>query len=128
MAMKFLVAILCAGAGLTLGASGADLAPKASALPEQANTAPVSVHDVQAEALPDNEFRIRFTVRNHTGQPKFIRAIPHDKRDEPVMGGKQILVSENPEGQKVELVVAILQPCYITVHCESYETNVILHW
>lgn len=97
--------------------------------PQEATVAvPVALSDVMTEILPDSKFRVRFTVHNLTHEAQTIRAIPYDRKDSAMMGGKRFTIPAGSGGESLEINVPLLAPRRLTIYCESFQTNYLLHW
>ena len=89
---------------------------------------PIILSEVQTDQLKDGQYRIRFTVRNPTGRAQSIRAIPYDHKQAAIIGGKKFDIPPDSGGEKLEIVVSIIQPKRLTIYCGDYQTNRTLRW
>ncbi len=88
---------------------------------------PISLMKVKADEIQGG-YRIRFAVRNHTGQAQSIRVVPYDSRSRAIMGGKKYSIPPRAEEEPVEIVVPISRPKQLTVYCGDFRTNRTLRW
>ena len=95
---------------------------------EKAAAVPVSVFDIKTDELPNSVYRISFAVKNLSGQLHSIRAIPYDRAMSAIMGGKRFDVPAHSDGERLEIVVPIIQPKQLRVFCDDYQTNCTLRW
>ena len=95
---------------------------------EAAVAVPVALSDVATAILPDSKFRVRFTIRNLTHEPQTVRAIPYDRKDSAMMGGKRFTIPAGSGGENLEINVPLLAPRRLTIYCGSYQTNYPLRW
>ncbi len=89
---------------------------------------PISVSDVKTHRLPNNEFRVDFTVKNFTDQLLLIRAIPYDAKAKALMGGKKFKIRPRSEGVRLEVAVPLVPPHELRVFCGEFQTNRTLRW
>lgn len=101
---------------------------KPAAAKKAAAGAPVSLFDVKTDRLKESQYRIRFSIRNHTGASQSIRAIPYNQRQAAIMGGKKFEIPPNAKGEALEILVPIIQPKRLTIYCGDYQTNRTLRW
>ena len=87
----------------------------------------VEVKDLTTEALPDNSFRVSFTLSNVTDQQRSVATTVRDAKrlelitrtmDVPAHAGTKLLQIDVPE----------IKPAGLLVVCGPYRTNVVLNW
>ena len=87
----------------------------------------VEVKELDTEALPDNSFRVSFTLSNVTDQPQTIATTVRD-------ANRLALISRTMEvpaksGTKLlQIDVPGIKPAGLLVVCGQYRTNVVLNW
>ncbi|MGD9782901.1 MAG: hypothetical protein AB7V14_12260 [Kiritimatiellia bacterium] len=101
---------------------------KQAAAKKASAAAPVSISGVKTDRRKDGQYRIRFSIRNHTGRSQSIRAIPYNQRQAAIMGGKKFEIPPNAKGEALEILVPIIQPKRLTIYCGDYQTNRTLRW
>ena len=102
-------------------------AAAAAAEPQSVGPTLVEVRDLAAETLPDNSFRISFTLKNVTDQSQSIAATVRD-------AGRVALISRTIDlapqtaTKLLQIDVPGIQPHGLLVVCGQYRTNVVLTW
>ena len=102
-------------------------AAAAAAEPQSVGPALVEVKDLETEAMPDDTYRISFTLKNLTDQPHSVAATVRDAKrlalisrmfDVPAHSGTKLL----------QIDIPTIKPAGLLVVCEQYRTNVVLNW
>ena len=102
-------------------------AAAAAAEPQSVGPALVEVKDLETEAMPDDTYRISFTLKNLTDQPHSVAATVRDAKrlalisrmfDVPAHSGTKLL----------QIDIPTIKPAGLLVVSGTYRTNVVLSW
>ncbi|MGD9612935.1 MAG: hypothetical protein AB7V22_08530 [Kiritimatiellia bacterium] len=102
-------------------------AAAAAAEPQSVGPTLVEVKDLETEAMPDDTYRISFTLSNLTDQPHSVAATVRDAKrlalisrtfDVPAHSGTKLL----------QIDIPTIKPAGLLVVCGTYRTNVVLSW
>ncbi len=102
-------------------------AAAAAAEPQSVGPPLVEVKDLETDALPDDTYRISFTLSNVTDQPQTVAATVRDAKrlalisrtfDVPAHSGTKLL----------QIDIPTIKPAGLLVVCGIYRTNVVLNW
>ncbi|HOU22438.1 MAG: hypothetical protein KBC66_04975 [Kiritimatiellae bacterium] len=97
--------------------------PDVSAVP-----ANIEIHSIETKKLPDDNFWVRFSVRNLTDEARVIRIIPCEKSMAAIMSGKTVNIPAGAESAMQQIVVPMIQPRYLKINSGAYQTNCVLNW
>lgn len=98
--------------------------------PPEVPSAPATVviHGIETKPLPDDNFWIRFAVRNLTDQPQNLRMVPCEKNMAAITSGKMVVIPAKAEAAFQQLVVPQIQPRFLKISVGAYQTNCVLNW
>lgn len=97
------------------------------AAPESQGPATFSIFEILPEALPDNQFRISFAVRNLSDQALSIVATPQDGKGIALMT-RTIEIPARAEGKRLQFEVPSIRPQILSISSGTYRTNCLLSW
>ncbi len=107
-------------------AQKAQIAQEAAAVESQ-GPALVEVFDIQAEKLPDNQFRISFAVKNLTDRSQSVLATLQDSGRAALIN-RTVEINAKAEGKRLQIEVPEIQPQNLLIACGPYRTNTVLKW
>ncbi len=87
----------------------------------------VEVKDLDTEILPDNSYRISFTLSNVTDQPQSISTTVRDANRLALIS-RTMDVPANSGTKLLQIDVPGIKPAGLLVVCGQYRTNVVLNW
>lgn len=102
-------------------------AAAAAAEPQSAGPPLVEVKDLDTEALPDDSYRVSFTLKNLTDQPHSATATLRDANRLALIS-RPIEVPAHSGTKLMQIDVPTIKPAGLLVVCGPYRTNVVLNW
>lgn len=87
----------------------------------------VEVKDLSTEALPDDSYRISFSLKNVTEQEQTITATVRDNLLLSLIS-RTMSVPANSGTKLLQIDVPTVKPAGLLVVCGQYRTNVVLNW
>lgn len=102
-------------------------AAAAASEPQSVGPTLVEVKDLDTETLPDDSFRVSFTISNITDQPQSVAATVRDAGRLALIN-RMIDVPANTGTKLLQIDVPGVKPAGLLVVCGTYRTNVVLSW
>ena len=102
-------------------------AAAAAAEPQSVGPMLVEVKDLDTEALPDDSYRVSFTLKNLTDQPHSATATLRDANRLALIS-RPIEVPASSGTKLMQIEVPTIKPAGLLVVCGQYRTNVVLNW
>ncbi len=102
-------------------------AAAAAAEPQSVGPPLVEVKDLDTEALPDDSYRVSFTLKNVTDQPRSATATLRDANRLALIS-RPIEVPAHSGTKLMQIDVPTIKPAGLLVVCGQYRTNVVLNW
>lgn len=90
--------------------------------------ATISIHGIQTKTLPNDNYWVRFSVRNLTDQTQTIRIVPCEQSMAAIMSAKSVQIPARVEDAMQQIVVPQIQPRYLKITAGPYQTNCVLNW
>lgn len=87
----------------------------------------VEVKELDTETLPDNSYRVSFTLKNVTEQAQTITTTVRDNNLLSLIS-RTISVPANSGTKLLQIDVPTVKPAGLLVVCGPYRTNVVLNW
>ena len=95
--------------------------------PESQGPTLVQVNDVRAEALPDEMYRISFSLKNLTDQAQSVVITFKDGKKVALIT-RTVDLHARADGKLLQMEVPTVQPRSMGVVCGTYRTNCVLNW
>ena len=102
-------------------------AAAAAAEPQSVGPMLVEVKDLDTEVLPDDSYRVSFTLSNVTDQPQSISTTVRDANRLALIS-RTMEVPANSGTKLLQIDVPGIKPAGLLVVCGQYRTNVVLNW
>lgn len=102
-------------------------AAAAAAEPQSVGPALIEVKDLALEAMPDDSYRISFTLKNVTAQAQSVATTLRDANRLALIS-RMIDVPANSGTKLLQIDVPGIQPRGLLITCGTYRTNVVLNW
>ena len=102
-------------------------AAAAAAEPQSVGPAVVEVRDLATEALPDNSYRVSFTLKNVTDQAQSVAATVRDASRLALIS-RTIELAPKAATKLLQIDVPGIQPAGLLVVGGTYRTNIVLNW
>ena len=102
-------------------------AAAAAAEPQSVGPALVEVKDLDTEALPDDSFRVSFTLKNLTDRPHSATATLRDANRLALIS-RPLEVPANAGTKLMQIEVPTIKPAGLLVVSGTYRTNIVLNW
>ena len=97
-------------------------------VPVATTPATFEILKTETDTLTNNEFWVRFTVKNLTSQNLNIFVVPCEKTLTPIVAGKPIAIAPSATNSMQQFTVPEIQPAYLKVTAGNYFTNCVLTW
>ena len=88
----------------------------------------LTLYGVETNAMADNTYWIRFSVKNLTETTLNVRVVPCEKQLAEITGGKTFEIPPNGDAKLQQILVPAIKPAYLVVHGGDYTTNHFLSW
>ena len=102
-------------------------AAAAAAEPQSVGPAVVEIKDLTTEALPDNSYRVSFTLKNVTDQAQTVATTVRDASRLALLS-RTIELAPKAATKLLQIDVPGIQPAGLLVVGGTYRTNVVLNW
>ena len=88
----------------------------------------LTVYSIETDALEDNKYWIRFSVKNLTEETLNVQVVPCEGKLAEITRGKGLEIPPHGDVKLQQIVVPEIKPVYLVAHGGGYTTNSLLAW